>query len=195
MDSKTYMASALRTESIQPSLNMNTTGTLRLLGVLTSAASVADTFKRGMFYGKGLNAKKLESELLELAFQAVAAMNLVHRLDWREGSVVSAGQPNMRLLHASIGMFGESGEMLEAIIKQINTGELDMANFAEELGDTDWYKAIAHDETGISEERSRATNIDKLKLRYPAKYSDESAAVRDLDAERLVLEAGVVSAP
>lgn len=193
MKSKEYMASALRTESIQPGLNMNTAGTLRMLELLVAAGEVADTFKRGMFYGKGLNKDKLDHQLRQLVEKIAYVQMSLSRLDRREETKTDFFQPNMRLVHAGIGIFGEAGEMLEAITKQMTTGELDLINFAEETGDVDWYKAIAHDETGIPEETTRASNIAKLKARYAHKFTDEGANERDLAAERAVLEEGMAA--
>ena len=43
----------------------------------------------------------------------------------------------MRVLHGAIGMFGEAGEVFEAVVAEMNTGELDSVNVAEELGDSE----------------------------------------------------------
>ena len=96
--------------------------------------------------------------------------------------------PNLRLLHATLGIFGEAGELAEALEEQMLTGELDMVNVSEELGDADWYKQIGHDETGVSEADVRAKIIAKLQKRYPEKFTSEAAHNRDLAAERAALE-------
>ncbi len=79
--------------------------------------------------------------------------------------------------------------MVEAIKKQYETGELDVVNFGEELGDCDWYKAIGHDASGVSEEEARVKNIAKLhKKRYKNGFSEDAAINRDLTGERAILE-------
>jgi NTP pyrophosphatase (non-canonical NTP hydrolase) len=193
MESKTYVQNALVTEARLEALPLNRNSVLRMLMLLVAAAEVADTLKRGIYYGKGLNVEKLDGQLRQLSDQISHALPGLPRMATLEEAASPYFQPNLRLLHGAIGIFGESGEMLEALVKEMMTGELDLANFAEETGDVDWYKAILHDETGIPEERTRATNIAKLKLRYPGKFSSEGAAVRDLAAERAVLEAGVTA--
>lgn len=96
----------------------------------------------------------------------------------------------IREIHTAIGIFTESGELAECLLKALHEGgELDKVNFAEELGDVDWYKAIGHDVTGVSEDVIRAKIIAKLRKRYPEKFTSENALNRDLAAERAILEA------
>jgi NTP pyrophosphatase (non-canonical NTP hydrolase) len=107
------------------------------------------------------------------------------------------GNPEIiRLLHAFMGLSTEVGEIVDALKKHIFYGkELDKINIAEELGDVDWYRALAIDslsnligfEAEKLEELIKEINIAKLQERYPNKYSDEDAIVRDLDAERDIL--------
>lgn len=191
MDSKTYIDNALRTESRLDKLPMNLGGTLRMLALLVAASDVADTFKRGVFYGKGLNKDKLDTQLVALQSALFDAQRVLSRLDTPEDAPVELTPPNLRLLHGFIGVFGEAGEGLEALVKQIVTGELDLTNVGEELGDQQWYQAIISDETGVTFEQTRETNIAKLKLRYGEKFSSKAATERDLVAERSVLEEGL----
>ena len=95
---------------------------------------------------------------------------------------------NLRLLHGAIGVFGEAGELLEALQKQLSGETLDLVNIAEETGDIDWYQAIIEDETGVSEEDTRAKVIAKLRKRYPNKFDSDLAVNRDLGAERAAIE-------
>jgi hypothetical protein len=184
MKSEEFISNALRTESVPEKLALSKASTLGVLQMLIGAASVADTYKRAIFYGKPLAHEKLKSQLEEL--QAA----VTHLTTGYENALAESqlSEPNLRLLHGSIGIFGESGEMLEALHVQMLTGKLDMVNFAEETGDVDWYKAIVHDETGISEETTRTAVISKLKARYGDKFSSDAATNRNLDAERAVLE-------
>lgn len=98
-------------------------------------------------------------------------------------------QPNARILHAAIGCVTESGEMLDALKKQIFYGkELDVTNVKEEAGDLCWYLAILFDELGTSFEEEMERVINKLKVRFPEKFTEDNAFNRDLDKERGVLE-------
>lgn len=190
MNSKQFIQDALRTEARPKHLAFSCGGTSTLLQVLIAAATAADTCKRAIFYGKPLNKDKLIGELhsLEMLTATLRAVVVRDGLDAPEDSPTELHEPNLRLLHAAIGIFGESGEMLEALLKEMRTGELDRVNFGEEVGDVDWYKAICHDETGLSEEALRGAIIAKLKTRYGDKFSSDAATNRNLEAERSVLE-------
>jgi NTP pyrophosphatase (non-canonical NTP hydrolase) len=90
---------------------------------------------------------------------------------------------NFDLLHAALGVTGEAGEFADAIKKSaIYNKTLDHGNALEELGDLLWYVALACEALGVDMAEVAKQNIDKLKLRYPDKYSDLLAAKR-LDKE------------
>lgn len=96
----------------------------------------------------------------------------------------------MRQLHAAIGISTEGGELLDAFKKALFYGkELDRANVLEEVGDVLWYSALLLDSMGGNFETASATVIEKLKRRFPEKFTQEKALKRDLKAEREVLEA------
>lgn len=116
-------------------------------------------------------AKRTESD----AFSIAVADRLAHR---------------PRLLHAAMGLVTESGEFLDNFKKHIYYGKpFDATNVVEEIGDVLWYCAIALDCVGMSFEQCMERNIHKLRTRYPEKFNQTDAIDRDLDAERLALEA------
>lgn len=83
------------------------------------------------------------------------------------------------LLHATLGISGESGELLDAVKKSfIYNKPLDIVNAKEELGDLLWYIALACRTLNVSFEELMQMNIDKLTKRYPEKYTDEHASAR-----------------
>lgn len=95
------------------------------------------------------------------------------------------------LIHASMGLVTEAGEFQDMLKKHLYYGrELDMVNLKEEAGDLLWYCAIALQALGTDFESVMQTNIDKLKARYPEKFTEESANNRDLETERQILENG-----
>lgn len=98
---------------------------------------------------------------------------------------------SLDLLHASMGLVTEAGEFQDMLKKHVFYGrELDEVNLKEEIGDILWYCAIALDALGSDFESVMQTNIDKLKARYPEKFTEDSANNRDLDTEREILENG-----
>ena len=100
---------------------------------------------------------------------------------------------NLRLLHGSMGLETEVGEIQDALKKHIFYGKtLDGINLIEEMGDLFWYCAIICDALGVSFESIMEKNIAKLKARYPHKFDAEKAVNRDLDAERKALETPIL---
>jgi len=96
---------------------------------------------------------------------------------------------DFRILHGSMGIVTEAGELMDALKKHIYYGkELDLVNIKEEMGDIMWYMAILCDELGTSFDELTTINIDKLKARYPEKFTSEKALNRDLSKEREILE-------
>lgn len=96
------------------------------------------------------------------------------------------------LLHSLIGLSGEVGELAAAIQRWLYYGkDLDIANVREELGDLCWYLAQACKAANVSLEDVMKANINKLKFRYPERYTDFHAAEenRDRAGERKTLEA------
>jgi NTP pyrophosphatase (non-canonical NTP hydrolase) len=94
-----------------------------------------------------------------------------------------------RLIHATLGMASEVGELADALKKHIIYGkELDEINVLEENGDLSWYQAIGLSaiKRGMSEALER--NIAKLRARYGDKFDADKALNRDLAAERKALE-------
>lgn len=96
---------------------------------------------------------------------------------------------NEFILHGALGISTEAGEILDAVKKSIFYGKpFDLVNLQEEIGDCFWYLAILAKEAGMSFEDIMAQNINKLKTRYPDKFTEEKALNRDLIAERRELE-------
>jgi len=94
-----------------------------------------------------------------------------------------------RLDHASDGCCTEAGEFKDALkqFKFYNTA-VDIANVKEELGDMLWYIAIACDALDITMEELMRMNVEKLKVRYPEKFTTKNALNRNLKEERKTLE-------
>lgn len=85
----------------------------------------------------------------------------------------------MHLLHMAVGLAGEAGEMLEAVVKHILGAQLDGENIREEAGDASFY--IVGLLNGIETELDEALLANKVKLlgkRYRNGYSDKAAQER-----------------
>jgi NTP pyrophosphatase (non-canonical NTP hydrolase) len=84
------------------------------------------------------------------------------------------------LAHATMGISGEAGELLDAIKKHWAYGKhLDMVNVIEELGDLEFYMQMLRNIIGVPREHIILANVEKLSKRYPTgKYSDKQAIAR-----------------
>ena len=84
------------------------------------------------------------------------------------------------ILHMSVGVAGEAGELLDAIKKAvIYQKELDRENVIEELGDLEFYIEGLRESLNITRDETLDANIRKLGVRYGDKYSDKSAQNRE----------------
>jgi NTP pyrophosphatase (non-canonical NTP hydrolase) len=108
---------------------------------------------------------------------------MIHRMSTRRMA---------QLIHAILGFCSELGELADPVKKYLVYGkELDWPNISEELGDIDWYRAIAISAVGeivpgVSMQSVADMNIDKLRRRYPSKFTEQHATNRDLEKEREV---------
>ncbi len=94
-----------------------------------------------------------------------------------------------RLIHYSLGLATEAGELQDAVKKYIAYGKsLDVTNLKEEVGDLLWYIARICTLYGWDMKDVMEININKLKSRYPEKFTEENAISRDLAKERQILE-------
>ena len=83
------------------------------------------------------------------------------------------------LMHATLGIAGESGEIVDAVKKHVIYNKpLDIANMREEIGDIMWYIALACRTLDFDMEEILQENIEKLAKRYPEKYTDAHASLR-----------------
>lgn len=104
------------------------------------------------------------------------------------GRVIKPGM--LRILHGAMGASTEANELLDAAKKHVFYGKpLDQTNLREEIGDCLWYLAIlAHELGDCNFTDIMQTVINKLRVRYPQAFNEQDANVRDLKAERKVLE-------
>jgi NTP pyrophosphatase (non-canonical NTP hydrolase) len=84
------------------------------------------------------------------------------------------------LIHAIMGVSGETGELLDAIKKSvIYKKPLDVQHVIEELGDIEFYLEALRQTLSISREQTLEQNISKLQKRYPGNsYSNQDAIAR-----------------
>lgn len=84
------------------------------------------------------------------------------------------------LLHMAIGVCGESGEIIDSVKKSVIYNKpLDIENIKEELGDLLFYMEGIRQICCLEWDDIKASNIEKLKKRYPNfEYTDKRAQDR-----------------
>jgi len=167
-----YINEALRTESVDGAVTRLHTvepSISHMLKVAVECETTIDNIKKYVYYGKET--------------PAISPFITMHPYN------LYATEENIRLLHAGLGLLTEAAEFLIPVLNSIATGEpVDKVNLKEELGDAQWYQAIACDVLNTDFATIQSVNIAKLKARYPEKFSADKAIHRDLIAEREILE-------
>lgn len=114
--------------------------------------------------------------------------------DWETIRLRLSGlsESHVQLVHATLGLVTESGELADVIKRQAIYGkEVDVQNVIEELGDVLWYVALACRAVDVSMEQVMAGNIAKLSARYPDKFKEQDALNRDTVAEMASMDKAV----
>jgi len=189
---ETYIADAIKTESLIENVNINPEFLGSVLQIYVAAGTMLDQIKKNAFYDKEFDTDKLTEEFI----------NIVGSLDTLKPSIDGIKHANTkmmpdpgkqelsinpRIFHAIIGTATESVELVEALVKSFDVSHVDDVNLLEEFGDIMWYFAILCDEMGGDWQQTLDTNIAKLKARYPDKFTNDKAINRDLTSERVIL--------
>ena len=86
---------------------------------------------------------------------------------------------NTRVIHAILGIAGESGELVDLVKKSVVYHQpLKTNELREELGDLLHYIAMLISANGWTFEEVMDANVMKLQKRYPNGYSNEAAIAR-----------------
>lgn len=91
----------------------------------------------------------------------------------------TALSPDQRLMDAAAGLTEEAGEILGRVRKHLFQGHpLDRLALVKELGDALWCLSTMATSLDVSLGETAATNLDKLRKRYPDGYTDAASMVR-----------------
>ena len=193
---KQYIQNATRTESVPERIMVQSRLLMGALKMTVAASQVLDLVKKRSFYrtvpleGDALKAQldKDHAILVGAATMADEGIGHVEICQYKNDDAEEI-PVDVRVFHSIIGMSTETGELVEALMNSFETGApLDRVNLLEEIGDLNWYQAIALDALEGDLQNILDINIAKLIARYPEKFTDTAAALRNLDAEREVLE-------
>lgn len=91
------------------------------------------------------------------------------------------------LVHTYTGLLTEAGEFGDTVKKVLFYGrsmdQESITNLKEELGDVMWYVALGCTAMGFELEQVMEANIAKLRKRFPEKFTEIQAQVRDTKTE------------
>lgn len=131
----------------------------------------------------------LKEEVVVDVFQIPVLAALRTEPDYKAAMARLQNVKAVRLLHVAMGLVTEAGEFTDQLKKHIFYGKpIDEVNLIEELGDSSWYERIGTDALEIKFLDMLQRNIDKLRARFPEKFTEERAENRNLSREREILE-------
>ncbi len=139
-----YEDNAHSTIANSTSVHLDVAFNTELVGLLKRFVELArsiDTYKKAAFYGRNIETFRAPIKPLD-----------------RKG--VDEG-----IIHGVLGIAGESGEVVELLLKAIESGEVP-ETMEEELGDVLWYVTVAARASGSSLESVGRANNKKLKDRW-----------------------------
>lgn len=198
MSHNEFQKLAIRTESIVDEIEISEYDYdifIKALDNFNESGEILDRFKKHIFYKKPLDYDAIAKHNKNVATNSSVINRQVSRGLKRE-SECRYLSIDIRVFHALIGIMTESSEIGQALHTALTTGEsLDIVNVCEELGDSDWYKGLFYEATGIKWDLVRKMIIKKLELRFSDKiFKENDANVRDLDKERALLETAIIEA-
>lgn len=134
----------------------------RLFEALYPIIDEADSFKKEVFYGK-----------------PAAMYEILHGPTFQVPSF-TCGIPTTRRIHAILGLLTEVGELLSMLSEDVFLGHgHEDIDWLKEFGDSGWYQALGVDTLKKKLSECATLNIDKLKRRYPDKFTEDLAKVHD----------------
>lgn len=146
---------------------------VRLLNKFVNIGQEIDKLKKAIFYGKNVKEVFGEHYVLKDGYPPLPE-------DYKWNSAVTFDE-----IHGILGVATEAVELVELLVSSLAENKpLDRVNLHEELGDIFWYIALLN----IDYNSVLTKNLLKLHVRYPEKFTEDSAINRDLDKELEVLQ-------
>lgn len=121
-----------------------------------------DKIKKGLFYNRDVD------------------------LDWDNDFTNVGMRIDKDLLHGILGVATEANELLELLPTEWNNGPVNTAKIIDESGDVLWYLAMIFRKLGVTFEQVMQLNIEKLRVRFPEKFTTLQANERDTSSENKV---------
>lgn len=146
-----------------------------------TALTQLDKIKKTLFYGRDNNL--IADGQRNISDLPILVGQTAHASGYAMYSETAADY-----IHGVLGVATEAGELLEGLRDTINGKPYDPVNIKEECGDVKWYQAILSRVAGFVWGEDERRNIEKLRARYPEKFTEYDANNRNLAAERDILE-------
>jgi hypothetical protein len=175
-------------------------------GVLTEFGELLDIYKKELAYKKAVDRPNLVEECGDIFWYLYNSLNFLSPLGLKiliEGNeIIDEAGPKKEYLDMLERSFNEGYSNLNIVTSCL----LSMTDTAIEFFDYEDFGVVENtllashvasmiimwEETikflGVDPEESYERNINKLKVRFPEKFSEEHALLRDLKAERKTLE-------
>lgn len=176
MDSETFIREALRSKS--DLYHVHTFEQWEIAAALegfVQAARSLDTIKKAVFYNRPFHRPTFDNQINATLYSHITA---------------NFAQLPPDYVHGVLGLATEVAELVEGLIKAAvePDGEIDMVNLEEEVGDLHWYEALLYNFMQKSFPQGFTKVINKLRVRFPDKFTTERALNRDLMKEAEVLK-------
>jgi len=183
MNLQEFITSAIRTESRVETINVNIRFVEALIEAIICLGTILDQFKKNVFYNKPFDIPTILNLITDAR---IAITTLTRIINTDTLNIKGTADVNPRIFHAVLGITTEAVELLEGL--DLRNNFVDRINILEEFGDLDWYKAIGIDELNGDWEQLLITITEKLRTRYPDKFTSEHAIERNIENERKVLD-------
>ena len=184
MNINDYISLATQTESQINNVSFHKDTLLNIMKLHILSGTLLDNIKKNIFYNKPISDDwdNILTEILPLT-KEITSLDDINQLSSETINI------NPRIFHSAVGIATEGTELVEALYNSISDNvELDTVNVLEEIFDVFWYQLIAHDAINANIENTLNIGFDKLRKRYPEKFTSDSAINRNLEAEREILE-------
>lgn len=186
MDLEQFVKDAVRTESIIDEVKTNRAMFMNIAKVFMLSGQMLDLYKKNIFYKRPVKCDVLVDNFREITEAMTTISQQFKSASYLENDDVIDTNP--RLFHSIVGVATEAVELVEQLHKSIeNDEQIDVVNLLEESFDSNWYFATMHDELDASMENTLNRGIEKLRKRYPEKFTNDAANNRKLDEEREIL--------
>lgn len=191
MTQETYLQQSKRTaavvEQLRPDLFRSDDDIAESLLPLIKYAQTADLMKRSFFYNESADRSMKRGDDYHKQNELMKSELIICR--FTEEKNIKFTPEQIEYIHTALGLISEAGEIIEEVLNSaITQRPIDKINMVEELGDVNWYVALGLRAAESTFEEAQTININKLKDRYPDKFSSEQALNRDLEKERKTLE-------